>query len=1119
MKKYFNNRACLTFKVRTALMLLFILMSTSAVWAQFGGGSGTASSPYLISTTAHMEQLAADVNDGNEYNGTYFKMTQDIDYAGGNHTPIGCDTGSAWHNFCGHFDGDGHSILNVKIDGNIYVALFGRASSGSIKNLTMGGNSLVTGKNRVAGIVGQGLALNIINCHVTKDVTIRANGFQTSVAVGSIVGCLDGGSYRINNRYISNCTNAATIEFKGTYGAQYMGGIIGYTRNTMGTTIQNCYNVGAVNPVGVGGTEANCQYVGGIVGWIEDGDGIWFKDNYCGGNCTRRAVGQEGTINATNISGQADRMSRIRVISKITADISTAPTVSIDGSEYYANGKKVDMTLTYNIALQEGEIMRYAAEQGMLTPNGTGYTLTVNGNDALIKTSTDVSYRDIGYTTWVSVSIPSQEYTGGALTPEVTVTDTKSGSPIVLEEGIDYEVLMPDGGCIRPGDYTIIIKGKGNFAGQQTATFTITSPMGTWAGSGTATDPYLILTLDDLNLLASRVNEGINYKDTHFKLMDNIDNDGKVFTPIGGQDRPFQGTFNGSFYTLSNLSIYLNGYSGVFGYIGQYGKVEYLNVRNCEINMVSSYAGIIAGRNDGVINSCNSINSEIFSKALSGSFIYLGGIAGYMGTGSISNCTNGTQLSIFFANYCGGIVGYNESGTIEGCFNSRYVNGNDYVGGMAGYNGGIVMGCINEDKVGGKSERGGIVGTNANSGKVEYCLSLRALTSANQSTYSGSVIGKDLGTATNNYYNFDNDNNSSIDKTIGGINGSDEKGKAMRGWIVDSEEGIHYDLFPDDDGNFTGITYDGIRYLGAGESSLIHISRGYEFSDYEVTVSAGSLTFVSEEDGLRLYRLTMPTTGQNIVIRLATTPTLNLADNDAKEIWKNERLIDEHEGFSGKVCLQGRTLYKDGAWNTICLPFDLTLAGSVLDGDGVEARTVAHADISGTTLNLTFGDPVTTLEAGEPYIIKWDATGIDIVSPVFSNVTIRDILSYYDNGMENGSNRVRFIGTYNTILFNDNNKDGVLLLGNDNNLHYVKAGAGLGGMRAYFLVGNDEQAQARRLTTFNIDFGDETTAIINTQTVNQAGTDAWHTLDGRRLQKQPTQRGIYIRNGRKIIIK
>jgi oligosaccharide reducing-end xylanase len=32
-------------------------------------------------------------------------------------------------------------------------------------------------------------------------------------------------------------------------------------------------------------------------------------------------------------------------------------------------------------------------------------------------------------------------------------------------------------------------------------------------------------------------------------------------------------------------------------------------------------------------------------------------------------------------------------------------------------------------------------------------------------------------------------------------------------------------------------------------------------------------------------------------------------------------------------------------------------------------------------------------------------------------------------------------------------------------------------------------------------------------------SEAWYTLDGKRLSAEPTQRGIYIRNGKKIYVK
>ena len=116
--------------------------------------------------------------------------------------------------------------------------------------------------------------------------------------------------------------------------------------------------------------------------------------------------------------------------------------------------------------------------------------------------------------------------------------------------------------------------------------------------------------------------------------------------------------------------------------------------------------------------------------------------------------------------------------------------------------------------------------------------------------------------------------------------------------------------------------------------------------------------------------------------------TVTLADGS-----DNTAVITDADGYVANVTLAARTLYKDGAWNTLCLPFDVTIAGSPLAG--ATARALESASISGSTLTLTFGDAVTTLEAGTPYIIKWtaDANYVDddahnIVSPVFSGVTI-----------------------------------------------------------------------------------------------------------------------------------
>ena len=139
---------------------------------------------------------------------------------------------------------------------------------------------------------------------------------------------------------------------------------------------------------------------------------------------------------------------------------------------------------------------------------------------------------------------------------------------------------------------------------------------------------------------------------------------------------------------------------------------------------------------------------------------------------------------------------------------------------------------------------------------------------------------------------------------------------------------------------------------------------------------------------------------------------------------------------------------------------------------------------------------------------------------MFSGVTIDKTDRSYDNGIS-GDNRVRFLGTYKSTTFDAEDKS-ILLLGGENKLYYPAAGAGIGAQRAYFKIGDDGALLARRLTAFNIDFGDDdnTTGIISTTNyTNYTNSDAWYSLDGVRLNGKPSAKGVYINNGKKVVIK
>jgi hypothetical protein len=79
----------------------------------------------------------------------------------------------------------------------------------------------------------------------------------------------------------------------------------------------------------------------------------------------------------------------------------------------------------------------------------------------------------------------------------------------------------------------------------------------------------------------------------------------------------------------------------------------------------------------------------------------------------------------------------------------------------------------------------------------------------------------------------------------------------------------------------------------------------------------------------------------------------------------------------------------------------------------------------------------------------------------------------------------------------------------------------LGAFRAYFKLG-DDASQAREITNFNLlfDDGSEETGIADGRSRMEDGRcDAWHTVNGVKLNSQPTQKGLYIYKGRKVAIK
>ena len=230
---------------------------------------------------------------------------------------------------------------------------------------------------------------------------------------------------------------------------------------------------------------------------------------------------------------------------------------------------------------------------------------------------------------------------------------------------------------------------------------------------------------------------------------------------------------------------------------------------------------------------------------------------------------------------------------------------------------------------------------------------------------------------------------------------------------------------------------------------------------------------------------------------------------DEKE--DNTAALDELDGQTVNVTLT-RTL-QTGGYNSFAVPFDIsaeTLADMGITA--VKELESSSYDKENGTLTLNF-ETATSIEAGKPYLVKVSS---NVVNPTFYGVTISNTAESIV------TDNVDFIPTLGSTTFSgSDNEKNFLYIGEGNKLYNpASLSNGMKGFRAYFYVKNigTESAKVR---AFNLDFGDgETTGIIELRS-EEAGAngEGFYDLMGRSIQGQPTQKGVYIKNGKKVIVK
>lgn len=791
------------------LLLAGSLVSWGAPTFPFEG-SGTEASPYLLKTKQDLINLSkitssdntSDMSNLSDCAGLYFKMTGDIDleydesFRG---ISVSSDaTVLSRIKFKGTFDGDGHAIHRLRLNGISWIqppsqpgATDGRLdprisrealsfighlnTGGTVKNLTMAADCDIVSYRRTGGIVGYSYAGSTIdNCRNYADVT----GYDSFV--GGILG------FGIGE--IKNCYNAGTI----TTGLGAAGGIAGHCNGK----IDNCANAGRVMSTSLSTTAAagstKLELVGGIAGRI---------NSEVASNCLN-----VGTVSAVrNVGGIGGDIYAPQNCLNYGIVISNDSTTTGGIGGYYSGyafapvkpGNCFYDDQINNTNAVSGAI--FAGMQGMETSaltNGTAIEGLNNdkwqydaGMYPVLKTF--ASEPMLAGARKVIVEIKSGE-NARAITSEATLSQTE-GLTWSLNPGAVFKIegnklKMP----AQAGEKADTLTGKiGDYVKQIPVVFDSDGTQkAEFEGEGTEASPYLLKTKADLILLSKNTSADnsteapakLTYEGKYFKLANDIDLEyDEEFKGISVASDfrlhvfvQFKGVIDGDGHSIKRMKLgrivwdkspeeagegnlptvnttesgRVGNYTSFVGCLGAGGVVRNLVIdSSCKFEGYSSIAGVAAKMMTGsLIENCRNHADILAYSSL------VGGIVGEVGQGAtVRSCMN-TGNVMTGITYCGGIAG-NCNGTITNCANTGTITGKkittnipenqgffNNIGGISG-NGisptTLIENCLNAGTIVADREAGGIMGS---FGVMNYCLNYGTIYTNNPSL-GGNLFG------------------------------------------------------------------------------------------------------------------------------------------------------------------------------------------------------------------------------------------------------------------------------------------------------------------------------------------------------------------------------------------
>lgn len=232
-------------------------------------------------------------------------------------------------------------------------------------------------------------------------------------------------------------------------------------------------------------------------------------------------------------------------------------------------------------------------------------------------------------------------------------------------------------------------------------------------------------------------------------------------------------------------------------------------------------------------------------------------------------------------------------------------------------------------------------------------------------------------------------------------------------------------------------------------------------------------------------------------------PTISLSESE-------ENKIETKSDISISL---NRKLVK-GVWNTICLPFDVSEA-QAKSAFGADVRIAAlNAESKGNTLMFD-NKTAEGIKAAVPYLIMPSEVKADDKYE-FYNVSIKPENTAQASAVST-LDGFAFKGIYNKVDITqdiNNSKSYAAFLGANNTLFKAKSGSTTKGFRAYFAIPNSTATSALRVVVDG-----NATSIKNINCGVVENDDAVYNLQGQRVDARSLMPGLYIKAGKKFVVR